>query len=475
MRPTLAALAMLALVAACGGQTLGIPTPPAASSGPTGNTSLPPAGGSTDASAGIDACALLTDDEVEAGTGEAVDSREHSTLTRVFPSVCDIGLEGGSVFGGAGSLTVEVMTTGGKQMYETSFEPFIGQNDFLLVEAVPGLGDKAGRSDDEIMVLKGDVLFDVFYVEYGRKDKLEVVRYLAEIILGKLACIASGCPGMTVPPPLNTHQPSATPVSLLGGQLTPANERFRVVNLYADDSGPVDLDVYGWDQTVHASLLATVPYGQVSEFFDPGIGTDDLGIDSGPHTSFVRHGDELVLYSFNLADVDLDPEPGAVVTILAAPGDEFAGTRELGANYLYEDRQGGYPIASPVADGAILRVMPDALTYTGDARYFYLSVGAGCLAMPDFPTVPVRVGGGLSAEGQHESADGTALVPAGKWTLTAHPDTGASDPRCDNDAAAPGVPIQVANGQRIFLFPYRAPGDPQLKTLVLPFADDSGS
>ena len=162
-------------------------------------------------------------------------------MTRVFPSVCDVELEGGSVFGGAGNFTVEVMTTGGKQMYETSFEPFIGQNDFLLTEAVQGLGDKAGRSDDEIMVLKGDVLFDVFYIEYGRKDKQEVVRYLAEIILGKLACIASGCPDVTVPPPLNTPLASATPKSLLGGQLTPANERFRVVNLYADDAGPVAL------------------------------------------------------------------------------------------------------------------------------------------------------------------------------------------------------------------------------------------
>ncbi len=435
---------------------------------------MPPGTGATPQTGGLDACALLTDDEFKAATGEKVASREHSTLTRVFPSVCDVELEGGSVFGGAGSFTVEVMTTGGKQMYETSFEPFIGQNDFLLTEAVQGLGDKAGRSDDEIMVLKGDVLFDVFYIEYGRKDKQEVVRYLAEIILGKLACIASGCPDVTVPPPLNTPLASATPKSLLGGQLTPANERFRVVNLYADDTGPVALDVYGWDKTVHAYLLATVEYGQASDFFDPGIGTDDLGIDTGPHVSLARHGDELLLYSFNLADVDTDPEPGTVVTILASPGDDFGGTPELGANYLYEERPegAGFPIASPSASGGVLRVMPDALTYTGDAQYYYLSVGNGCLAMPDFPTVPVRVGGGLSAEGNHESADGTAALPAGNWTLTVHPDPGVRDGfKCDNDPAAPGTPIQVADGQRIFLFPYRTPGDPQLRTVVLPFGD----
>jgi hypothetical protein len=144
----------------------------------------------------IDACTLLSDAETEAATGEGVLDRTPSTLTQVFRSVCDIELDGG------GSLTVSVLGSGGRSLYATSFEPFIGEESGTLEDAVTGLGDKAGRSDDdELMVLSGDVLFDVLYVEFGRQDKLAVVRYLAEIILAKLPCLAVGCPGFNPPPP----------------------------------------------------------------------------------------------------------------------------------------------------------------------------------------------------------------------------------------------------------------------------------
>jgi hypothetical protein len=471
-----ALLALAFFLSACGGQTLGIPTPPggggpAGGGGPTAG-GVPTANQPAPAGASIDACALLTDAEVTAGTGEAVTSRKHSTLTQVFPSVCDLELSGGgSVFGGNPSLSIKVLATGGKTLYENSFEPFIGQSNSLLTDTVPDLGDKAGRADDdELMVLKGDVLFDVFYLEAGRQNKLDVIRYLAQIILGKLSCIAAGCPDITPPPPLPTPVSSAADTGLTGGHLTPANEKFRVVNLYADAAGPEALDVYGWDQTMHATLLATVEYGQVSDFFDPGIGTNDIG-DTGPLLSFVVHGGELLPYAFNLSDVSNDPAPGTMATIAAAPSDLFGDTVQLGTNFLYENRPDGNPIASPLPDTGVLQINTDGLVYTGPASYYYLSVGSGCLSIPDFPTVPRRVGGGLNAEGSHESGDGAASVPAGTWQLTAHPDPGVREGfGCDNPVAAPPAPLTINNGQLAFVFLYRAIDETQLHTLIVPFS-----
>ncbi len=169
----------------------------ASGGGGSGVASPPPqgAGGNTGAVPAIDACALLSDEELEAATGQRVTKRTASTLTQVFPSVCDLAFDEGA------QLTVSIMASGGRSMYEESFEPFIGENE-LLEETVTDLGDKAGRSgDDYLMVLAGDTLFDLQYLEFWRADKARIIRYLAETVLAKLPCIADGCVGFTPPPP----------------------------------------------------------------------------------------------------------------------------------------------------------------------------------------------------------------------------------------------------------------------------------
>ena len=197
-RPTrLLVAALTLLVLGCGG---GGPSPVATLTPGTGAATPTPAGGSAATVAPgftIDACTLLSDTEIAAATGYQVADRQLSALRPdVFPSICDIELDSG------GALTVSARSTGGRGLYETSFEPFIGDADGYLEVAVTGLGDKAGQSgDDTLMVLAGDVLFEVFYIEFGRNDTATVVRYLAEIILAKLPCIAAGCPGFTAPPP----------------------------------------------------------------------------------------------------------------------------------------------------------------------------------------------------------------------------------------------------------------------------------
>jgi hypothetical protein len=209
-------VALAAVLVACAGGGA-VPTPTPQSPIGTPLSSLPRAAGLGQASGApatvvpasvptpasvpgltIDACALLSDADLLAATGSAVSSREVSHLTRLFPSVCDIELDGG------GSLTVSVMPTGGRLLYDTSFEPFIGVDDLApLDRAVEGLGDKAGMSgDDTVMVVSGDVLFQLLYLNAARSDSEEMLRYMAEIIVAKLPCIATGCPGYTPPPPL---------------------------------------------------------------------------------------------------------------------------------------------------------------------------------------------------------------------------------------------------------------------------------
>ena len=160
-----------------------------------GGATLPPgAVPTTDVPATIDSCTVLSDEDIKLATNEGVTERKPSTLTQIFSSVCDITLDGG------GSLTVSILPSTGKQLWDVSFGPFVG-TDVLEVE-VPGLGDAAGgsKSGDDVMVLKGDVLFDILFIEFGRQDKGPVTRHLAEIVLDKLPCLATGCAGATAPP-----------------------------------------------------------------------------------------------------------------------------------------------------------------------------------------------------------------------------------------------------------------------------------
>lgn len=186
----------------------GAGSPGASVPGDRATPSSPDEPGTGSPAAAIDSCTLLSDDEIEGATGKGVSQRTPSTLTQVFSSVCDVDLDGG------GSLTVSVLSSGGRQMYENSFEPFIGEGE-VLDEAVAGLGDKAARAgDDNLMVLRDDVLFDIFYIDFARRDKWDAVFYLSEVALAKLPCLADGCPGFSPPPP-PSRAPEADVCALL--------------------------------------------------------------------------------------------------------------------------------------------------------------------------------------------------------------------------------------------------------------------
>jgi hypothetical protein len=316
-----AALALL--ISACGG---GGPTP-APGSTPTPGSGSATTGPTNPLPATIDACTLLSDAEVEAATGYGVTSQQLSNLRPdVFPSICDIELDSG------GALTVSIRASGGKELYETSFEPFIGEENGPLDVAITGLGDKAGQQgDDNIMVLTGDVLFDVFYIEFGRNDKATVVRYLAEIVLAKLPCIATGCPGFTPPPPPSAAT-SVDACTLLTQDEIESATGFEVLEIQPEDTPGQDpsctwtLNTQPFPGADYIEL-AVKPTGGQEQFdffagaYEPplehvtGIGDDAIKTATIPGGAmYALVGDQLVTLQFAVP-LDVD-DPYALVTPL---------------------------------------------------------------------------------------------------------------------------------------------------------------
>jgi hypothetical protein len=289
-----------------------------------GSTSAP--GAPAAPSANIDSCTVLSDAEIQAATGHRVLEMTPSHLTRVFPSVCDIDLEAG------GTLTIGITSSGGRSMYETSFEPFIGQgSNPPLDRAVEGLGDKAGiADDDDLMVLTGDVLFDILWISAGGTDREPVLRYLAEVILAKLPCLAQGCPGLTLPPPPPTSAPAFNACSLLTeqeiedatGYKAAAGQSFGgSFGLDASCSWAVESEP-GLILLDHIKLIVKETGGR--EEFDfwaeayetppehlPGLGDDAFKTATFPSGKiYVVEGDRLLTLEFHLPTSSEDPYGG---------------------------------------------------------------------------------------------------------------------------------------------------------------------
>lgn len=442
--PMLIAIACLAVaVAACGGTPAARPAPPSAggSSGPTA----------------IDSCTLLSDAEIEAATGQRVVERTASTLTQVFPSVCDIELDGG------GSLTISILASGGRSLYETSFEPFIGDGTFApLDEAVPGVGDKAARSGSgHLMVLAGDVLFDVLYIEHMRPDRQAVAQYLAEIILAKLGCLAAGCPGMTLPPSPAAAPVTAAPTSAIGpGDLPATGAKARVVNLYTEDGAAVALDVYAfaWSDSRQGeapALVATVPYGQSSDWFDPSQVDSPYG---EPYTKVVveRHGVALDPYR-PLAGTSEPLGAGTTTTIAVWQQQAFSEPSAY-LQTIYAAHP-DYPIPQAPAGSGLLITRGAGLLAESEPPILYASVGDGCLVHPlSDPSYP-----------SPQPIANDLVVPAGEHTLTLHEEPLGELPTCTTEPVGPGAPLTVAPGDRWLVFPYRLDSKADVSLLVIPF------
>lgn len=443
------------LIAGCSAAAPVGPRGPGAPEGAPGSPDRIPPGG---AAGSIDACTLLTDAEIEAAADERVTERRQSTLTQVFPSVCDIPLDQG------GSLTVGVLAPGGRSMYEASFEPFIGEGDFApLEEVVTGLGDKAARSgESQLMVLKDDVLFDIHFIG-ARPDKLPAVRYLAERILARLPCIATGCPDMPLPPAPTVGPPTPAPTApaIDPGALPPSGGQVRVVNLYSEDGQPVDIDVYGsmWSEAELSQVgvrLATVPYGQASAWFDPGLIQSPFGSEPSTVVEIFRAGDR----SEPLAAVSEFLGEGRVTTIAVWQDEVFEGQPGAWTQTIYALHP-DYPIPEAPAGQGLLISRDAGLQAEAEPPILFASVGDGCLESPvgrSDPDIP-----------NAQPLGNDLVIPVGGHTLTVHESPPGQLPTCETKALGPGAPLNVAAGDRWLAFPYRLPGGSDVDLLVIPF------
>ena len=249
------------------------------------------------------------------------------------------------------------------------------------------------------------------------------------------------------------------------GALPQTGAQSRVVNLYSENGQPVDLDVYAytWSETEMsevAALVATVPYGQASDWFNPGlvVGNPFTG---APYTKVTleRHGE--VADPINpLSGTMENLGPGTVSTLVVWQEVLFDEPAEhLMTMY---SRHPDYEIPQAPPGGGLLITHDVGLRAENEPPLLYATVGDGCLehplADPSFPfPQPQPIGNHL-------------MIPAGEHTLTLHatPPLGEQS-GCDDEPVGPGVPVSVAPGGRFLLFPYRLPGATEINTLVVPF------
>jgi hypothetical protein len=251
------------------------------------------------------------------------------------------------------------------------------------------------------------------------------------------------------------------------GALPRSREWARVVNLYAGENGPVALDVYAWSND-GAALVATVPYGAASPWFDPATVTEGL-VTPNLRISMQVQGEALNEYGLNLVDVARDNRAWTQATIAVGPGDparfNWTGHLEAVLAFRYEALPGGFAIDPAPPGDALIAVDSFGLEYTLPTVRYFASVGDGCLSDPDFPGLSRLLGPWLS------TGPGLLRAPAGQHELTFHagsPQDDAFAVRCDSPPALPPVALDLHPGERVFVFLYAADGEREPRTLVLP-------
>ena len=264
---------------------------------------------------------------------------------------------------------------------------------------------------------------------------------------------------------------------LESGSLGTSGERVRVVNLYTNGGVGTALDVYAWagdaslggtNPGTGPALVATVPYGQASAWFDPGQMSNGTFAPVN-WISAQRQGEAILGWQFNLFDLPADSRAGTerVIVIVGDPdGLSIPGGTAASWNQVLEEAPEGYfPLIEPPAGKALGFLNTIGMYEIEQNTYWSVSVDGRCLTDPEFPTLAQVVQGTSYRPAQLEPGSYEVAVhrfPQGEDSF---------DLNCGRFPVAASANVTVAAGERLHLFVFaEQPGAP-VQLLAVPVGD----
>jgi len=248
-----------------------------------------------------------------------------------------------------------------------------------------------------------------------------------------------------------------------GGTLPDSGSQARVVNLFADDTGPHELDVHafgGNDFSSNEVFIATVAYGAATDWFDPGYVSGSSG---GRTVSIAVHrkGDPKQLAGMS----DSSVVPGVGMTVIVQPPDSFG--VPLRGTFDHRPETGRDDVPKVIPDKGLLVTSNEGLPEDLQSGTYYASVGNFCLpGTYSDPSIEQILG-----HPAPQPIGNQLVVPPGSQTLTIHrgPKDAGTIADC-KDTPLTNVPLHVAAGDRTYVFLYTPKGQTDIKVLLLPLA-----
>ena len=260
---------------------------------------------------------------------------------------------------------------------------------------------------------------------------------------------------------------AATGVPSAGGGLPagnrPSGAKVRIVNAYAPlngDPGPIDVYAAPWAGDGDAPLLS-VPYGTVSEYFDPTVSDDAGDMFLSMYWAGTKgNGNELVSQTETL-------KGGEVITFIVATGDstQDSGRRFGSIQAFFQTASGGTFGQSTPAPGKALLIVDttgvENVIAKPDSATWFFSAGTGC-------TKGINDDAN-SLTGAGPGSGGTYQLDPGSYTgsIHAYAKDDPSIPTCDNAALIDKLAIKAVADQTAILLIY-APKDGDLRTVFIP-------
>lgn len=241
--------------------------------------------------------------------------------------------------------------------------------------------------------------------------------------------------------------------------------KVRVFNAYVplDGStpGPIEIYSHAWATAADEPLIS-VPYGTLSEFFDPGV-YDERGDTfiavywagtSGDENSLISKSETL--------------KTGDVITYLVTPSSNKQNSGRRYAtlqSFAHGEVELPFGADTPTAGKAILvvdSVGVEAVLSEPNRSSFYFSLGDGCAkAAGDSEFFLTAVGPATS---------GTYVLDPGAYNASIHEQLQSDEgdaPNCDGDPIAGDIALDLSADQAALLFLY-APEDRDFKTAFIP-------